>query len=69
MKTEFQVDISQLHQITATLEIAAQRLEAITKERDAYLSNLTATQIRCTELLLENRALKDEVKRLQEDYR
>lgn len=32
-------------------------LASVTKERSAYLENLTATQARCTELLVENRAL------------
>lgn len=34
------------------------RAAELARERDAYLSNLTNVQARCTELLLENRELR-----------
>jgi len=41
------------------------RISTLISEYDAVLENLTAVQARCTELLEENRKLKEEVVALQ----
>ncbi len=46
---------SQLEVEVETLRLQCERL---TRERDAYLRNLTSVQARCTELLLECRNLR-----------
>lgn len=45
-------------ELIAEIEHLSAESAALRRERDAYLENLTATQARCTDLLLEVRTLR-----------
>ena len=49
--------------------VAADSLQSLLEERQALLANLTATQKRCTELVLENRSLDASNHHLQDELR
>jgi hypothetical protein len=45
-------------ELVSTILSLREQLAKAERERDAYLANLTTTQARCTELLLEVRLLR-----------